>query len=105
MSITGKHYHLGTGKSSKNRGKYYLCQNKTTNAAYGCVIYPAYRDPEGRELIFDTRHDLVLLGLSNNDDNLTLEEEKEALDSPCILGLAKKKGINVTMAMAMEKEA
>jgi hypothetical protein len=88
MSVTGKHYHFATGKSSKNRGKFYLCPNKTTNTADGCCIYPAYLGAEGKELIYDTRHDLVLFGLLSNDDNLTLEQEKEALDSPFILGLA-----------------
>lgn len=81
MVVTGKHYHFSTGKSSKNHGKFYRCQNRTTDPLYGCCIYPAYRDSEGRELITDTRHDLVLCGRLSNDDNMTLKQEKQALDS------------------------
>ncbi|MDQ3968167.1 MAG: hypothetical protein M3275_07210 [Thermoproteota archaeon] len=104
MTITGKHYHFATGKSSKNCWKFYLCPNKTNKAEEGCCIYPAYRDPEGKELIIDTRHELVLHGLLSNDDDLTLEQGKESLDSPCILGLNKKKVISVTTTSVKEKK-
>ena len=83
MTITGKHYHLSTGKSSKNKGGFYLCQNKRTKAEEGCCIYPAYRDKDAHCLIMDTRHDLVLFGLlrNNDKDGKTLEEEKEVVES------------------------
>jgi hypothetical protein len=79
LVVTGKHYHFSTGKSSKNRGKFYRCQNRTTDPVYSCCIYPAYRDAEGKELIIDTRHDLVLCGRLSNDDILTLDRKRKHL--------------------------
>jgi hypothetical protein len=91
MVITEPHYHFATGKSSKNRGNFYQCRKKpTTDILEGCCIYPAYRDSEGKDRIDDTQHELVLMGLLSDNDELTLEQEKqEALDSLCILGTAK----------------
>jgi hypothetical protein len=86
MSITGPHFHFATGKRSKNRGGFYRCQNKTTDSVYGCCTYPAYRDSEGKELIFDTRWDLIEVGFFPEDSSLTLDQMKEALDSPCMVG-------------------
>ena len=68
MSIKGKYYHYSTGKGSKNRGEYYLCQNMTTNAADGCCLYPAWRDPDGNWLVFDARDNYVLLGLLEDNE-------------------------------------
>src|SRR5215210_36901 len=80
------HFHFATGKTSKNRGGFYRCQNKTTDSVYGCCTYPAYRNSEGKELIFDTRWDLIKAGFFPEDSDLTLDQMKEALDSPCLIG-------------------
>jgi hypothetical protein len=109
MAITEPHYHFSTGKSSKNRGKFYRCRGKpTTDILKACCMYPAYRDAQGKDRIDDTRHELVLMGLLSDDDGLTLEEEKEALDSPCILGPAfsndknKKKEAEAALVVTTE---
>lgn len=48
MAITEPHFHLSTGKSSKNRGKFYPCRkNKTDDIMKACCIHPAYGDSEG----------------------------------------------------------
>jgi hypothetical protein len=87
MAITEPHYHLATGKSSKNRGKFYRCRkNKTNDIMKACCIYQAYRDPEGKERIFDTRWDLIEECIFPEDSDLSFEEMKEALDSPCMVG-------------------
>lgn len=61
-----------------------------------CCKYPAYKDPEGKERIFDTRWDLIEEGIFPANSDLTFEEMKEALDSPCILGNERKtvKGVS-----------
>jgi hypothetical protein len=58
----------------------------TTDVLYGCVDYPAYRDPEGKELIFDSRWDLIEAGFFPEDSDLTLDQMKEALESPYMVG-------------------
>ena len=75
MSIKGKHYHYSTGKGSKNHREYYLCQKMTTNAADGCCLYPAWSDPDSNCLVFDTRHDYVLLGFL--EDNTMKPKKKK----------------------------
>jgi hypothetical protein len=87
MAIIGIHYHFATGKSSKNRGKFYRCRkNKTNDIMKARCIYPAYRDSEGKKLIFDTRWDLIEAGFFPEDSDLIFEEMKEALNSPCMVG-------------------
>jgi len=43
-------------------------------------------DAEGKERIFETRWDLIEEGIFPEDSDLSLEEMKEALDSPCMIG-------------------
>jgi hypothetical protein len=104
MVITELLYHFATGKSSKNRGKFYRCRkNKTNDIMKACCIYPVYRDSEGKERIFDTRWDLIEEGLFPANSDLTFEVMKEALlDSPCMLGPAKS--VNVDEKKEKEKE-
>jgi len=52
-----------------------------------CCIYPAYRDSEGKKLIFDTTWDLIKAGFFPEDSDLTFDQMKEALDSPCMIGV------------------
>ena len=87
MAITEPHYRRATGKHSKNRGKLYRCRkNKVNDITKACIKHPAYRDPEGKERIFDTRWDLVEEGIFPANSDLSFEEMKEILlDSPCIL--------------------
>jgi hypothetical protein len=87
MVILEPHFHFATGKTSKNRGGFYRCRKyHKTDVLQGCTDYPAYRDPEGKELIFDTRWDLIEAGFFPEDSDLTLDQMKEALDSPCMIG-------------------
>ena len=58
-----------------------------------CCTYPAYRDPEGKERIFDTRWDLIEAGFFPKDCDLSFEEMKEALNSPCMVGREKRNDI------------
>jgi hypothetical protein len=89
MVITEPHYHFASGKSSKNRGKFYRCsKNRTNDILKACCIYPAYRDPKGKERIFDTRWDLIGEGIFSANSDLSFEEVKEALDAPRMLGIA-----------------
>jgi type II secretory pathway component HofQ len=52
---------------------------RTTNAAEGRCIYPAWRDPDGGWLIFDTKHDYFLLGLVDNE--MTKDERAKEEDA------------------------
>jgi hypothetical protein len=80
MAITEPHYHRATGKTSKNRGKLYRCRkNKVTDITKACNAHPAYRDPEGKERIFDTRWDLIEEGIFPENSDLTFVEMKSVL--------------------------
>jgi hypothetical protein len=54
-----------------------------------CRIYPAYRDSEGKKLIFDTTGDLIKAGFFPEDSDLTFDQMKEALDTPCMIGVPR----------------
>jgi hypothetical protein len=87
LVILEPHYLFATSRESKNRGGFYRCRkHHKTDVLYGCVDYPAYRDPEGKKLIFDTRWDLIEAGFFPGNSGLTLDQMKEALDSPCMVG-------------------
>jgi hypothetical protein len=51
--ITELHYHFATGKSSKNRGKFYRCRkNKTNDIMKACCIYPVYGETLKEKSVF-----------------------------------------------------
>jgi len=47
--ILKPHYHVATGKESKNKGKMYRCSNTGKDDPFGCAVEPAF-DKKGKPL-------------------------------------------------------